>query len=233
MSEFVNRTGTNLNRKVFDVESVQRDGTGEIIQIIGNLFRNDSEGLTQEGTPLEAGVLTEIVNNIASEISKEVVLTGIEETGEIRTKLRSLINTIAINYTDNAIDSLREELLAKMEEIATQIAEKHVRYSVYETEVELLTSSSDAYPCAEIDIPIEERVTIEFVKSYDSLFRYEFGHESDTNFVIGIQALYSPENYGTSEYKLEFALKSEATGELLTKVYVTIVSIETSTTPED
>ena len=73
----------------------------------------------------------------------------------------------------------------------------------------------------------------EFVKSYDSLFRYEYGHAGDSKFAIGIQALNEPESYGTSEYNLEFALKSEATGELLTKVYVTVVSIESSTTPED
>ena len=72
MSEFVNRMGTNLNRKVFDVESVQRDGTGEIIQIIGNLFRNDSEGLTQEGTPLEASELNSVVKDIAYNERREI-----------------------------------------------------------------------------------------------------------------------------------------------------------------
>ena len=65
MNSFQNRQGDNLNKKVFQVDEVQRDGTGEIVQIKGNLFRDDSEGLEQEGTPLEAGVLTEIVKALA------------------------------------------------------------------------------------------------------------------------------------------------------------------------
>ena len=230
MNSFQNRQGENLNKKVFEVTDVQRDGTGEIVQIKGNLFRDDSEGLIQEGTPLEAETLTEIVNSIA----KEVVLSGIDEVGgDIRQKLRTLINTISSNYTNNSIASLKEELLQKIEEIATKIAEKHVRYSVYETELELHSDSVTIKPYGEVYIPIKERVDIEFVNYYESLFRYEYGHTGDSKFAIVIQALNEPESYGTSEYDLEFALKSEATGELLTKVYVTIVSIETSTTPED
>ena len=229
MNSFQNRQGENLNKKVFQVNEVQRDGTGEIVQIKGNLFRDDSEGLTQEGTPLEAGVLTEIVKALA----KEVVLSGIEEIGEIRTKLKTLINTLSINYTNNSITALKEELLTKIEEIATKIAEKHVRYSVYETELELQSDNVTIKPYGEVYIPIKERVDIEFVNCYESLFRYEYGHTGDSKFAIGIQALNEPESYGTSEYDLEFALKSKATGELLTKVYVTVVSIESSTTPED
>ena len=230
MNSFQNRQGENLNKKVFQVNEVQRDGTAEIVQIKGNLFRDDSEGLIQEGTPLDAETLTEIVKALA----KEVVLSGIDEVGgDIRQKLKTLINTIAINYTNNSITALKEELIQTIEEMATRITEKHVRYSVYETELELQSDSAAINPYGEIYVPIKERVTIEFVKSYDSLFRYEYGHAGDSKFAIGIQTLNEPESYGTSEYNLEFALKSEATGELLTKVYVTVVSIESSTTPED
>lgn len=68
MNSFQNRQGDNLNKKVFQVDEVQRDGTGEIVQIKGNLFRDDSEGLTQEGTPLEAETLTIIVENMVLDI---------------------------------------------------------------------------------------------------------------------------------------------------------------------
>ena len=230
MNSFQNRQGENLNKKVFQVNEVQRDGTGEIVQIKGNLFRDDSEGWIQEGTPLDAETLTEIVKALA----KEVVLSGIDEVGgDIRQKLKTLINTIAINYTNNSITALKEELIQTIEEMATRITEKHVRYSVYETELELQSDNATINPYGEIYIPIKERVTIEFIKSYDSLFRYEYGHVGNSSFAISIQTLNELESYGTSEYNLEFALKSEATGELLTKVYVTVVSIESSTTPED
>ena len=48
MNSFQNRQGENLNKKVFQVNEVQRDGTGEIVQIKGNLYRDDSEGLYNE-----------------------------------------------------------------------------------------------------------------------------------------------------------------------------------------
>lgn len=228
MNSFQNRQGENLNKKVFQVNEVQRDGTGEIVQIKGNLYRDDSEGLIQEGTPLEAETLTEIVKALA----KEVVISGIEEIGDIRTKLRALINTIAINYTDNSIASLREELQVKIEEIATRIVEKHVGFNIYESDVELLANGY-IYPSTEIYIPIKENVVIEFINTYDSLFRYEYGQEGTTNFVLSIQAINEPEEFGTCEYRHEFNLKSLETGEIVTKAYVNIRYTSSSTTPED
>ena len=79
MNSFQNRQGENLNKKVFEVTDVQRDGTGEIVQIKGNLFRDDSEGLIQEGTPLEAETLTEIVKALAKEVSKVISKEVIEK----------------------------------------------------------------------------------------------------------------------------------------------------------
>ncbi len=79
MNSFQNRQGENLNKKVFQVNEVQRDGTGEIVQIKGNLFRDDSEGLIQEGTPLEAETLTEIVKALAKEVSETVAKEIIEK----------------------------------------------------------------------------------------------------------------------------------------------------------
>lgn len=225
MNSFQNRQGNNLNKKVFEVTNVQRDGTGEITSIEGNLYRND-DGIG--GTPLEATVLTEIVKSL----TREVVLSGIEEIGDIRTKLESLINTITINYTNKSIASLREELLVKIEEIATQIVEKHVGFNIYEDEVELL-SNGYIYPSIEIYIPVKENVEIEFINTYNSLFRYEYGQEGTTNFVLSIQAINEPEEFGTCEYRHEFNLKSLETGDIVTKAYVMVRYTSASTTPED
>lgn len=120
MSEFVNRTGTNLNRKVFDVESVQRDGTGEIIQIIGNLFRNDREGLTQEGTPLEARELNSVVKDIAYNTTHKYLDVEFEyENGLLRQKLDEVIMAYLqkwLNYeieivNINSVNELNKNIL--------------------------------------------------------------------------------------------------------------------------
>ena len=120
MSEFVNRMGTNLNRKVFDVESVQRDGTGEIIQIIGNLFRNDREGLTQEGTPLEARELNSVVKDIAYNTTHKYLDVEFEyENGLLRQKLDEVIMAYLqkwLNYeieivNINSVNELNKNIL--------------------------------------------------------------------------------------------------------------------------
>ena len=76
MSEFVNRTGTNLNRKIFNVDHIQRDENGEIILIEGKLLRDDG-GIG--GTPLEADELNTIVENLAKKIIEKYVDYTVEE----------------------------------------------------------------------------------------------------------------------------------------------------------
>ena len=54
MSEFIDRVSSTLNHKILDVKSVERDESGEIISMEVEVIRNDEEGLTQEGTHLNA-----------------------------------------------------------------------------------------------------------------------------------------------------------------------------------
>ena len=98
MNEFVNREGPNLNKKIFCVESVQRDATGEIISINGTLLRNDKDGITQEGTPLNAEKLNEIVKNIANKSIDENLENG---TGSISVKINEMIDGNLENETSS------------------------------------------------------------------------------------------------------------------------------------
>lgn len=145
MSEFVNRMGTNLNRKVFDVESVQRDGTGEIIQIIGNLFRNDSEGLTQEGTPLEASELNSVVKDIAYNTTHEYLDVEFGyENGLLRQKLDEVIMAYLqkwLNYeieivNINSVNELNKNILL------TKLSNTTYEITGYDDNV-TVTSSTD------------------------------------------------------------------------------------------
>ena len=112
MSEFANRIGTNLNRKVFEVESVQRDGTGEIVQIKGNLLRDDSEGLTQEGTPLEARELNRTVKDISYNTTHYYLDNDLKyENGLIRQKLDEVIMVYLQKWLDYEIEIVNVNLV--------------------------------------------------------------------------------------------------------------------------
>ena len=50
MLEFVNRKASNLNRKNFEVERVEKDSQGNIIRIIGTFIRSDQAKI--EGTKI-------------------------------------------------------------------------------------------------------------------------------------------------------------------------------------
>ena len=64
MNEFKDRVSSTLNHKILDVKSVERDESGEIISMEVEVIRNDGEGLTQEGTPLNADNLNNIVKGM-------------------------------------------------------------------------------------------------------------------------------------------------------------------------
>ena len=64
MSKFENRESPTLNYKILDVKSVERDESGEIISMEVEVIRNDEEGLTQEGTPLNAESLNQVINEM-------------------------------------------------------------------------------------------------------------------------------------------------------------------------
>ena len=64
MNEFKDRISSTLNHKILDVKSVERDESGEIISMEVEVIRNDEEGLTQEGTPLNAESLNQVINEM-------------------------------------------------------------------------------------------------------------------------------------------------------------------------
>ncbi len=63
-NKFYDRKGSNLNKKILEVENVERNESGEVVRLYVEEVRNDSEGLVEEGTPLNAEQLNLIVNNI-------------------------------------------------------------------------------------------------------------------------------------------------------------------------
>ena len=66
MTEFVNRRGINLNKKILEVEEVTRDDSGEIINLLVKEIRNDLP-VAEEGTPLNAESMNSIIGNMISE----------------------------------------------------------------------------------------------------------------------------------------------------------------------
>ena len=93
MNEFKDRVSSTLNNKILDVKSVERDESGEIISMEVEIIRNDSEGLTQEGTPLNAESLNEIINEM---IHDQIYKSDEDKVNEDKEKL-----TIALFVTDN------------------------------------------------------------------------------------------------------------------------------------
>ena len=81
MSEFIDRVSSTLNHKILDVKSVERDESGEIISmevegtriISETKIKNNEEGLTQEGTHLNAATLNGTINNMIIAKIKEAL----------------------------------------------------------------------------------------------------------------------------------------------------------------
>lgn len=75
MNEFKNRESSTLNYKILDVKSVNRDESGEITSMEVEVIRNDEKGLTQEGTPLDAENLNNIVKGMINDVVSLLPLT--------------------------------------------------------------------------------------------------------------------------------------------------------------
>ena len=71
MTEFVNRRGINLNKKILEVEEVTRDDSGEIINLLVKEIRNDLP-VAEEGTPLNAESMNSIIGNMISENTYQI-----------------------------------------------------------------------------------------------------------------------------------------------------------------
>ena len=97
MSQFIDRNGTDLNKKRLKVVQVVRDpSTDEISELYVEEFRNDSAGLIIEGTPLNADNLNSIIRSM---------MNSGENTQNNKTnaqKLREVVDNLSINmYISN------------------------------------------------------------------------------------------------------------------------------------
>ncbi len=68
MIKFIDRTGSNLNQKILEVNQVERDESGEIVRLYVKEIRNDQDGLTNQGTALNATELNKILDSLYQEI---------------------------------------------------------------------------------------------------------------------------------------------------------------------
>ncbi|MBQ8292650.1 MAG: hypothetical protein IJX78_02435 [Bacilli bacterium] len=89
MSEFVDRKGTNLNKKKLKIVDIVRDvSTGEISELYVEEFRDDSVGLESVGTAITAANLNTIIKSmIESEVYHQLNKTDEEKVTEDAQKL--------------------------------------------------------------------------------------------------------------------------------------------------
>lgn len=71
MSKFKDRAGRGLNKRILEVESVERNQAGEISKIYAKVSRNDVASIS--GTPLNATTLNTIINDMIITKIKEAL----------------------------------------------------------------------------------------------------------------------------------------------------------------
>lgn len=59
MSYFVNRRSKNINRRRLEIQNVERNSSGELVEIVADVFR-DEESVAEKGTALNAEELNAI-----------------------------------------------------------------------------------------------------------------------------------------------------------------------------
>lgn len=133
MSEFIDRVSSTLNHKILDVKSVERDESGEIISMEVEVIRNDEEGLTQEGTHLNAATLNGTINNMIIAKIKEALENyhenglAVLETAEaivLADGLCAQQDTIYISTDEDVSINIENEYTDLFEVIAPLEAEK-------------------------------------------------------------------------------------------------------------
>ncbi len=90
--KFENRIGPNLNKKTLEVERVERDQAGEITLLEVKEFRNDGEGLIQEGTPLNAESINSIIRSMIYDYVKQICVTPIQKIEVVKVSLDIPVN---------------------------------------------------------------------------------------------------------------------------------------------
>ena len=93
MENFENRISNNINKKILDVDRVERNQAGEIIKIYGEILRDEGE-VIEEGTRLDAESLNQVVNYLAEQKVYDT-LKAIEDTIEDSDKLQGIIMDIS------------------------------------------------------------------------------------------------------------------------------------------
>ena len=76
MNKFINRKAQDLNKKILEVEEIERGSDGEITKIVGTLVRADNP--ETEGTALNAENMNSIIKKMVNELIKDALLTDEE-----------------------------------------------------------------------------------------------------------------------------------------------------------
>lgn len=96
MENFENRISNNINKKILDVDRVERNQAGEIIKIYGEILRDEGE-VTEEGTRLNAESLNQVVNYLAEQKVYDT-LKAIEDSIDNLVESHSIITNTKVNF---------------------------------------------------------------------------------------------------------------------------------------
>ena len=95
-NKFINREAHNLNRKIFDIDKIERDYNGNITAIIGSFIRDDNPIV--EGSPMDAKTLTFALNKYYFNDNSITIKQGkkeriiIETEDEVKVEINIIIN---------------------------------------------------------------------------------------------------------------------------------------------
>lgn len=113
--QFTNRSGVNLNRKVFEVEEIIRDASGEIISIVGKLVRADDDctggtALNKETFDLMYHHYSVVNDSVELELNADneyfayfYIKTTVEMTVTVKDYDTSKFTHIMVGTTDNTL----------------------------------------------------------------------------------------------------------------------------------
>lgn len=131
IKEFENRTGTNLNNRVLDVTEVTRDNSGEIIQIKGQLSRND-EYITK-GTPLNATTFNELLKLVNLSL-KNYYTTGDLEINWVQVEGQLKTATLKISTIEKLDVIVDNKDISDYIEVAVTTTSNEINITINEKE---------------------------------------------------------------------------------------------------
>ena len=99
MNKFINRKAQDLNKKILEVEEIERGSDGEITKIVGTLVRADTPEI--EGTALNAENMNSIIKKMINNTVIEILSSNEENNGVILPILEEnqTLKSNDINYT--------------------------------------------------------------------------------------------------------------------------------------